>query len=134
MANSGPPNLHGTTEANPASKTPVSGLSLDGTTNFSLTEIFALPEDERNHLKKRLGVVSWEPLTFKVLGTPADKYEIVPHDVMRKEMMEARSIPDDDEDECKATGTLADKHEVVSSGLTRKEILETKPILDDKQD
>jgi len=72
-----------------------------------------------------------EPFTFKVLGTPAEKYEIVPHGVMRKEMIEARPIPNDDEDECKATGTSADKYEVVSHGLTRKEMIEAKSIPDD---
>lgn len=83
----------------PTHNNPISGLPLDNSTDLSLIEILALPEDERNALAKRMGVVSWEPFTVMAIGTPADAYEVVSREVAEREMREARPLPDEDEDE-----------------------------------
>ncbi|KAF2791923.1 hypothetical protein K505DRAFT_326510 [Melanomma pulvis-pyrius CBS 109.77] len=83
----------------PTHNNPISGLPLDSRTDLSLTEILALPEDERNALAQRMSVVSWEPFTVMAIGTPADAYEIVSREVTKREMREARPLPDEDEDE-----------------------------------
>jgi hypothetical protein len=101
MANTSPQPVCTTTEGSldPAYNTPIPGLSLDGTKDFSLAEIFSLPEDERNHLARCMGVLSWEPLTFKVVGTPGQKLEPGAREAMRRAMQNPEPIPDEDDDE-----------------------------------
>lgn len=57
---------------------------------LTLEEIRALPEERRNELAQRLGVVSWEPFTVQAIGTPGDVYA----HVLREDPVVA-PIPDD---------------------------------------
>ena len=76
-------------------RNPITGYRLGGGTDLSVSEILALPEQERNELAERMGVICWEPFTVRAIGTPGDAYS----HITREKLPTPEPIPDFDSEE-----------------------------------
>jgi hypothetical protein len=95
------PNQAPSATENAHASRPARDVNLVDDSDLTIDEIMALPEERRNEIAKRLGVICWEPFTVQAICTPGDVY-------VSNDLPEIKPIPDYDDDEDDADENVED--------------------------